>query len=60
MAARFKQPFDERKAAPHRSDVLSMMAQCKAMDDMDDQGILGAIALLLVGGSDTNVIRFQV
>ena len=53
MAARFKQLFDERKAAPPKSDLLSMMAHSKAMGEMDDQRFLGAIALLLVGGNDT-------
>lgn len=53
MAARFKQLFDERKAAPPKGDLLSMMAHSKAMGEMDDQRFLGAIALLLVGGNDT-------
>jgi cytochrome P450 len=53
MAARFKQLFDERKAAPPQGDLLSMMAHSKAMGEMDDQRFLGAIALLLVGGNDT-------
>lgn len=53
MAARFKELFDERKAAPPKGDLLSMMAHSKAMGEMDDQRFLGAIALLLVGGNDT-------
>ncbi|MFM5885222.1 MAG: cytochrome P450 [Novosphingobium sp.] len=53
MAARFKQLFDERKAAPPRGDLLSMMAHSTAMGDMDEQRFIGAIALLLVGGNDT-------
>lgn len=53
MAARFKQLFDERKAAPPKGDLLSMMAHSTAMGDMDEQRFIGAIALLLVGGNDT-------
>ncbi len=53
MAARFRQLFDERKAAPPRGDLLSMMAHSQHMGEMDDQRFLGAIALLLVGGNDT-------
>jgi cytochrome P450 len=53
MAARFKELFDERKAAPPRGDLLSMMAHSTAMGDMDEQRFIGAIALLLVGGNDT-------
>jgi cytochrome P450 len=53
MAARFKELFDERKAAPPKSDLLSMMAHSTAMGDMDEQRFIGAIALLLVGGNDT-------
>ena len=53
MAARFKELFDERKAAPPKGDLLSMMAHSTAMGDMDEQRFIGAIALLLVGGNDT-------
>ena len=53
MAAAFKKLFDERKAAPPKSDLLSMMAHSEAMGDMDEQRFIGAIALLLVGGNDT-------
>jgi cytochrome P450 len=53
MAARFKELFDERKAAPSKSDLLSMMAHSEHMADMDDQRFLGAVVLLLVGGNDT-------
>jgi cytochrome P450 len=53
MAARFKELFDERKAAPPTGDFLSMMAHSEHMAEMDDQRFLGAIALLLVGGNDT-------
>jgi cytochrome P450 len=53
MAARFKQLFDERKAAPPKGDLLSMMAHSEHMAEMDDQRFLGAVVLLLVGGNDT-------
>lgn len=53
MAAAFKKLFDERKAAPPKGDLLSMMAHSDAMGEMDDQRFIGAIALLLVGGNDT-------
>jgi cytochrome P450 len=53
MAAAFKKLFDERKAAPPKGDLLSMMAHSEAMGDMDEQRFIGAIALLLVGGNDT-------
>jgi cytochrome P450 len=53
MAARFKELFDERKAAPPKGDLLSMMAHSEHMAEMDEQRFLGAIALLLVGGNDT-------
>ncbi|OAO00756.1 cytochrome [Sphingomonadales bacterium EhC05] len=53
MAAAFKKIFDERKAAPPKGDLLSMMAHSEAMGDMDEQRFIGAIALLLVGGNDT-------
>lgn len=53
MAARFKELFDERKAAPPKGDLLSIMAHSTAMGDMDEQRFIGAIALLLVGGNDT-------
>ena len=46
MAARFKELFDERKAAPPKGDLLSMMAHSTAMGDMDEQRFIGAIALL--------------
>ncbi len=53
LAARFKQLFDERKAAPPKGDLLSMMAHSETMSEMDDQRFLGAVVLLLVGGNDT-------
>ncbi len=53
MAARFKELYDERKAAPPKGDLLSMMAHSASYGEMDEQRFLGAIVLLLVGGNDT-------
>lgn len=53
MAARFRQLYDERRAAPPKADLLSMMAHSGSYGDMDEQRFIGAIALLLVGGNDT-------
>jgi cytochrome P450 len=53
MAARFKELYDERRAAPPKADLLSMMAHSSSFGDMDEQRFIGAIALLLVGGNDT-------
>lgn len=53
MAARFKELYDERRAAPPKADLLSMMAHSTSYGEMDEQRFLGAIALLLVGGNDT-------
>ncbi len=53
MAARFREIYDERRAAPPKGDLLSMMAHAESFGDMDEQRFIGAIALLLVGGNDT-------
>jgi len=53
MAARFRELYDERRAAPPKGDLLSMMAHAESFGDMDEQRFIGAIALLLVGGNDT-------
>jgi len=53
MAAYFKKLFNERKAAPPKADLLSMMAHSTAMSNLDDQRFMGNIALLVVGGNDT-------
>lgn len=53
MAARFRELYDERRAAPPKGDLLSMMAHSEYYGDMDEQRFIGAIALLLVGGNDT-------
>ncbi|MEZ5689655.1 MAG: cytochrome P450 [Caenibius sp.] len=53
MASRFKEIYDERRAAPPKGDLLSMMAHSEYYGDMDEQRFIGAIALLLVGGNDT-------
>jgi cytochrome P450 len=53
MAARFRELYEERRAAPPKADLLSMMAHSDSYGDMDEQRFIGAIALLLVGGNDT-------
>ncbi|MDT0508425.1 cytochrome P450 [Novosphingobium sp. MMS21-SN21R] len=53
MAARFKELYEERRAAPPQPDLLSMMAHSASFGEMDEQRFIGAIALLLVGGNDT-------
>ncbi|MFA7595942.1 MAG: cytochrome P450 [Novosphingobium sp.] len=53
MAARFREIYEERRAAPPKADLLSMMAHSDSYGDMDEQRFIGAIALLLVGGNDT-------
>lgn len=53
MAARFKELYDERRAAPPKGDLLSMMAHSASYGEMDEQRFIGAISLLLVGGNDT-------
>lgn len=53
MAARFKALYEERRAAPPKADLLSIMAHSGAYGEMDEQRFIGAIALLLVGGNDT-------
>lgn len=53
MASRFRELYDDRRAAPPKPDLLSMMAHSEFYGDMDEQRFIGAIALLLVGGNDT-------
>lgn len=53
MAARFREIYEERRAAPPKADLLSIMAHSDSYGDMDEQRFIGAIALLLVGGNDT-------
>jgi len=49
----FAQLWQERKAAPPRGDLLSLMAHAEATRDMDLRTLLGNIILLIVGGNDT-------
>lgn len=53
MAARFRELYAERRAAPPKGDLLSIMAHSQSYGEMDEQRFIGAIALLLVGGNDT-------
>ncbi|MBI4693944.1 MAG: cytochrome P450 [Gammaproteobacteria bacterium] len=53
MAGYFLKLFGERKAAPPKGDLISVMAHSEAMSNLDYQRFLGNIALLVVGGNDT-------
>lgn len=49
----FKRMFAERKAAPPRADLISMMAHSPDMADITPEEFLGTVVLLIVGGNDT-------
>ena len=49
----FAKLWKERRNAPPKSDLLSMMAHSDATRDLDSQNFLGNIILLIVGGNDT-------
>jgi cytochrome P450 len=49
----FQQLWQERAAAPPKSDLISLMAHSPATQDMDPQEYLGNLILLIVGGNDT-------
>ncbi len=51
--ATFQAMFDERKAAPPKYDLISMMAHSPDMEDITEDEFLGTLALLIVGGNDT-------
>ena len=51
--ATFKQMIKQCKAAPPKSDLISMLAHSPDMDDTTPEEFLGTLALLLVGGNDT-------
>ncbi len=53
MAVRFGRLYQERRTAPARGDLLSIMAHSDAFGVLDRNEFMGAIALLLVGGNDT-------
>jgi cytochrome P450 len=49
----FAKLYGQRRDAPPKSDLLSMMAHSEATRDLDSQNFLGNIVLLIVGGNDT-------
>ncbi len=52
-AAYFQELFIERRKAPPRPDLVSMLAHSPAMQDMGPEEFLGTLVLLIVGGNDT-------
>ncbi len=53
MAEYMAQLFNERRDAPPRFDLLSMLAHGAATRDMPLREFMGNLALLVVGGNDT-------
>jgi len=53
MAAAMGALFEERRGAPPRFDLLSMLAHGAATRDMPLREFMGNLALLIVGGNDT-------
>jgi cytochrome P450 len=51
--AYFAQLWHERRKAPPKTDLLSMMAHSEATREMDPRNLLGNLLLLIVGGNDT-------
>jgi cytochrome P450 len=49
----FMRLWEERKAAPPRNDLISMLAHGDSTRDMDRMEYLGNLVLLIVGGNDT-------
>ena len=49
----FMRLWEERKAAPPRNDLISMLAHGDSTRDMDRMECLGNLVLLIVGGNDT-------
>jgi cytochrome P450 len=49
----FTELWNERAAAPPKSDLISLMAHNSATDHMDPMEYLGNLMLLIVGGNDT-------
>ncbi len=53
MAAEMGALFEERRRAPPRFDLLSMLAHGEATREMPLREFMGNLALLIVGGNDT-------
>ncbi len=53
MAAYFQRLWMERASNPGGDDLISMMLQSEAMNQMDPQEFMGNLVLLIVGGNDT-------
>src|SRR6516165_1115726 len=52
-AVYFQGLFEERKKAPPKPDLISMLAHSPAMQNMGAEEFLGTLVLLIVGGNDT-------
>ncbi len=53
MAAYFQMLWMERANSPGGDDLISMMLQSEAMNQMDPMEFMGNLVLLIVGGNDT-------
>jgi cytochrome P450 len=53
MAAYFQMLWTERAQNPGGDDLISMMLQSEAMNQMEPQEFMGNLVLLIVGGNDT-------
>lgn len=53
MAAYFQMLWMERANNPGGDDLISMMLQSEAMNQMEPQEFMGNLVLLIVGGNDT-------
>lgn len=53
MAAYFQMLWMERAQNPGGDDLISMMLQSEAMNQMEPQEFMGNLVLLIVGGNDT-------
>ena len=51
--AYFQNLWDERKAQPPKSDLISMLAHSPAMQGLTPTDFIGMLVLLIVGGNDT-------
>lgn len=49
----FQRLYAERKKAPEKNDLISMLAHSPDMQGLTDTDFLGLLALLIVGGNDT-------